>query len=834
MNNIPRKEMSINEVGASPVAGGVNTDWDKAQLQLGQYSIAENVREHGPGFKMRPGLVRHNTTDFGTCLSMFSYKKGEKFYAQLDTGDVHEATNAPPATTTGAFGTLVLDESGLNDESTGTILPGSWSTFKDNIIFSQGKIQHAVKPAISGRPRKVVFKKYTVDKRMLDGGLDITNDVTDIGSTKTSEDCVFTTANKDALFICTDFPATEFVFDLKDVAVGTITITMQFYDGDDWDSQTTGITDGTSGFSQDGTYVATMAGRETDGSEKPTVKFGRSGYWYRFSITSDEATETLTFNSIKYNGDFRLLENVPEELPGYIIEAAVESGDQYETYAASTVSLGLLQIGDYLYISTSMRPWAIYFDVGSTPNTTAAEPTVEIWTGEAYTAVSGLEDGTTGLFQTGYMSWDISPQVPEQRSFNDNKNYTYWTRIKFDAVLVAATVVSIQALYYHDINDYGRAGKVSCMWKDRGCFTFSRFDRDIYVSKKNRVNILNGEDFNILSPGDGRYNRTTAMLPFYNELMVFQKEEGSLGGCLTLFEGYSPSTYGKLVLSTRLGTFSQQSVCIVDASTDTTRTTDVTQTQVAFISKYGIFITDGRTIRRISGDIDDIYDPSKSNYININPGSGHWVCYDRASNCLRFGIQTIASTSSSPDLYPVFHLGGNYWTFDVFPYQSITAFAEVSAVSGSVDSLQYAAGKDISPGTTDLIYRCRSGIDYDEESDGTKNAIDIKLRSEFSSGGNYLEIKEFTVRAEAVTNYTMTKKVYENGVLDSTETETFDMDPDGATGSVFRERVLENVQLNSQFGLELTFGNTADPASWGTPPVIYDFIHNVNIIPNIN
>ena len=68
---------------------------------------------------------------------MFSYKKGEKFYAQLDDGDVYEATNAPPATTTGAFGTVVIDESALNDDSLGSILPGSWSTFRDNIVFSE-------------------------------------------------------------------------------------------------------------------------------------------------------------------------------------------------------------------------------------------------------------------------------------------------------------------------------------------------------------------------------------------------------------------------------------------------------------------------------------------------------------------------------------------------------------------------------------------------------------------------------------------------------------------------------------------------------------------------
>ncbi|GAG13991.1 unnamed protein product, partial [marine sediment metagenome] len=103
MNEYPKETMAVNKTAVSPAAQGVNTDWDKAQLGIGRYSVAENVRVHGPGFKMRPGLVRHNTTDFGTVLSLFSYKKGVKLYAQLDDGDVYEATNSPPATTTGAF-----------------------------------------------------------------------------------------------------------------------------------------------------------------------------------------------------------------------------------------------------------------------------------------------------------------------------------------------------------------------------------------------------------------------------------------------------------------------------------------------------------------------------------------------------------------------------------------------------------------------------------------------------------------------------------------------------------------------------------------------------------
>jgi hypothetical protein len=572
-----------------------------------------------------------------------------------------------------------------------------------------------------------------------------------------------------------------------------------------------------------------MAGREADGTEKPTVMFGQSGYWYGVILQSSEATETVSFKSISYNGDFRLIENVMDPIPGFIIESQVESaGGEYATYAASTVDISELAIADYVYMATDNPAWAFYYDVGSTPNSVGAAVTaIEIWTGEAWTAATDVQDDTDGLSHSGYISFSAVNGVPEQRSFQHNKNNMYWYRIKWDTQIDSTIIVSISYLGFHDINKLGRAGEVSTVWKDRGCYTFSKFNRDIYVSKKYRLNILNGRDFAILTPGDGRYNRVTAMLPFYNELMVFQSEEGTPGGCLTLFEGYSPETFGKLVLSTKLGSFSQQSVCIIDASTGTTRTTDVTQTLVCFISKYGIFVTDGRTIKKISGEINNYFDPEKAEYINITPGTGHWVAYDRANNCLRFGLETIGSTTGSPDAYPVYHLDENYWTFDEFPYLSITAFCEVSAASGDIDSLQYCGTIDTAAETVNLIYRCVSGQDYDERPGGTKDAVQGELQLEFSNGANLLEIKELLLRASSDENYLLTKTVYENGVIDSAETDTFAMESDDTGGLTYRERILEGMQLNHHFSIRLSWKNVADPASWGAGPVLYDFINDI-------
>ena len=843
MNTFPKQTMVINQAGVVPAAGGVNTDWDKAQLPLGTYSDAKNVRLHGTGFRIRPGLERHHTTDLGKVMSLFSYKRGEKFFAQLSDGDVYEATDNPPATTAGAFGSLVVDESALDGDTDGQALPGSWSTLREHVLLSQGATQHLAYPGTVAKPVKIMFKGSTTDPgRMPYTGQDITNILIDPDSTKVTPTLTWTVADYDALYICTEFPATDFIIDLGTAAVGaTKDLDFFFFDGDDWVEQTTGLTDGTTGFASDGTIVATMAGRVADGDELPTVMFGRAGYWYKIELNSTTAVESITFKSIQYEGDFRPIENVMDDIPAYAVECQVEqaSGTEWTTYAASYVVIDALAIGDYVYIATTSKPFALYLDPGSTPNANASTITaVEVLSVDgAWDAAANVEDGTTGLKNPGFITWDRSSVDQHQGAFNGSLNHMYWTRFKVASAAVSATVaLSVTALFHYDISDLGESGRVSTTWKDRGLFTFSKFGRDIYVSKKYRPNTLNGSDYAVLTPGDGRDHDVTAMIPFYNELMVFQKEEGTPGGCITLFEGYTPDTFGRLVLSTKLGTFSAQSVCIVDASVNTTRTTDVTQTQVAFISKYGIFMTDGRTIQNISGPISNYFDPEKAQYIDTDFAAGdlpHWISYDRQGNCLRVGLRTKASSTNSPDAYPVFHLDTGDWTFDEYENQSVTAFSEVTAETGTIDSLQYCAGIDLND-STQLVYRCIATNDYDEHADGTKDAIVAALQIEFSNGANLLQINELSIRSSSSEDYTLTKTVYENGVVDTSETETFNMLTEDLNGLTFRERILEALQLNHHFSVRLSWTNTAAPASWGTGPVIYDLIHDIATSPNIN
>jgi len=860
-------------MGVSPVSGGVNTEWDPAQLPLGSYSNVENVRQHGPGFKLRPGLnVRNSLTLASPVISMFSYGPSKRVYSQHADGSIQMATRLPPAQAYNeTWGTEVWDSDASLLKSDGDVIPGSWSEYREAVIHSNGKDQHLIYPGKDARPSQIQYAPSLAAPAhyMLESGMDarqVQDFMTDPGAKTRHNYYIEIEFDSDSgLAICTDFPAYEFNFKFSAPCIWTpVHLKWYAYHGlgttgpTCWIEMTTGVTDNTAKWTQSGTVVQTQAGRNTDMgvltyeqiTEMPSYHFGRTGYWYYFAFQNElQKTSFLKFDSISYTGPWMPLQNVPNGQKDYAVEVQVDDSTDQTVYPGDTVDITAMASGTYIYAGFAEKPMHLYIDPTSPNTATGKTLTVEVPHYRTGWSTWYKTDNTGGFEFRGWVSmartWRRYYQQMK-RSINGSLEL-YWVRMKLNAAVTGgSTILSIQGVSEHDnIEVMGQSGYCSTVWKDRGCFTFSRLPRDIYVSAKYRPNVLNGDDFAILTPGDGRYNQVTAMLPFYNELMVFQSEEGSDGGCLTLFEGYSPETFGKLVLSTRLGTFNAQSVAIIDGSKQTTRTTDVTQTQVAFISKYGVFITDGRTIKTISEPIQNYFDPENDEYIRTIFGDGgdskaiqHWISYDRQSNVLRLGLITGKSSDDFPDVFPVYHLNTGEWTFDVYPSHRPTAFAEVTAATGNVDSLQFMAACE--PDDSDvMVYMCVSGQDWDMNpyadptGSGTKEAIQGKLRWEFSNGGNYVEIKELVLRASTISDYTLTKKVYENGVLDSTHTVEYDMD---AVGSelTYRVRMLESIQLNSHFSVEITWSNTADPEAWGSGPILYDIIHEINSSPNLD
>jgi hypothetical protein len=263
---------------------------------------------------------------------------------------------------------------------------------------------------------------------------------------------------------------------------------------------------------------------------------------------------------------------------------------------------------------------------------------------------------------------------------------------------------------------------------------------------------LNGDDYGILEAGDGRSNKVVAMRKFHNELMVWQEERGKEGGCLTLFEGYSPTTFGKLILSSRLGSMNAKSVCVVDGVLTSTATEEKIKTLAFALSRYGVYVTDGRTCSFISDDIANYFDPTDTTHcIRRGYESEMWMEYDSTYNVLRLGL-VCGTVAEVPNVFPVFDLTDKEWYFDNLG-QALSCMTEVEAASGNAPVLQLGGG------TTDgFVYILNN------TQDDVSTPITSYLTVELDGRGERISLREMILRVKAQSAGDLTVTPYKNGI----------------------------------------------------------------------
>jgi len=493
--------------------------------------------------------------------------------------------------------------------------------------------------------------------------------------------------------------------------------------------------------------------------------YNECGFWYRLSLASGALGGTVRASSIQYNTTWQGIQNVWDGIPLLPIEVSVydQSATTYYTYGAAQVIVDLATASDIFYFNSPDPIVGFYIDVGKTPNVTAATTinAVNYFNGSAFAAVSGLYDGTDGLSKSGWVTFGRQSLV-QPRQFNDSRYYSYWYSFTVDKTLSADVQFSIEIMPYFKINEFGYEGLCNCAWKDRMLYVFARFPNDICVTSKHRPMVLNGYDYTILDrPGDGRANRVVCMKKIYNELLVWQEEKGVEGGCLTLYQGYSPETFGKLVLSTRYGTFNAKSAVVVDGIRMSINKVEDPPVSVAFfLSHAGVFMCDGKTVECISdqphSSIQNYFDPKSSVCIRDGYESKMWLSYDPSENCLRIGLVSGSSASVS-NVFPVYDITDRSWSFDVLT-QPFSCLTNVEAASGAVTAVQVAGG------TADgIVYQSNYGTD------DISTLIDAFATMEVDSDGKYFVLNEITLRMKAQTgNCTLTPSL--NGIAQTTKT----------------------------------------------------------------
>ena len=767
MSNVPGFQgmRAKHPIPTVPFRGGAVTALEAGQLQAGEYSWMQNIRQNHPGMEQRKGQAALHTVADGTAptnkvLSLYGFSKGRRseghLLAQMSDGDVLDATYLPPAVTTGAFGAEIF--SGSAGQS-----PGSWSNLMDILVHSNGIDQHQLWPGTLAYVGKfVVYKSASALPDVPGIGEDYSDEVSDAIATNVGTLGTIGTNATDALCIfCPLVPGgtagvpAGLKFTMGSVVNAVVsTMTVNYWNGA-WtgltvtDNTKTGTNPNFKTLAQTGTVTWTAP---TDAL--PYYMYGRCGYWLKITFSA-ALTAATSVAECEYAANMQDLKNIWNGVLLDAVEAQVNIAATYSTYGGAAVMVGGLASTDVFYFASADPVEAIFIDVGQIPNTTASTTinTISRWTGSAWASVGTYVDGTGGLKQSG---WIRLPRGTEQPlNFNNANYYAYWYKLTVDKTLVAGMSIWIQYRPYFDIEELGK-GVCNAAWKGRGVYSFDRWPDYLYITAQNNPTGLNGSDYGIIQVGDGRAHKAVAMKKFHNELMVWQEEKGEEGGCLTLIEGYSPTTYGKLILSSRLGTMNAKCVAVVDGVLTSTATDEVIKTLAFALSRYGVYISDGLTCSLISDDIANYFDPTKSECIRRGCESEMWLAYDSAYNVIRVGLVSGTSTTL-PNVFLVFDLIDKTWSFDT-PTQELSCATELGAGSGNIPVVQVGGGID-----DGLVYLLNTGLN------DISTAIDAYATLELDLKGAVFVLREFLLRVKAQTgNITWTP--YLNGIEQTAKT----------------------------------------------------------------
>jgi len=766
-----------------PFRGGNNTRVEPALLSVGEFSMIQNMRQRHPGMEQRGGMSKLHTTADGTnkVMSMFQFSKGKKterhFYAQMSDDDVLEATNAPPAVTTGAFGSEVFSGSSSS-------VPASWSVLDDKLFFSNGVDQHQIYTGTGSYVKRFVVCKDTVAHPTIPTmGEDYSDEVSD-GLTTTCavlDSLGDLAVDYDAIYIMTPVPADTFTWTISKPNGTASVAALKYRKSDDTWAAVSDFVDNTSADSKTlATTGATMTWTLPTDSV-PSYMYGEVGYWYQLYLSSGDLDTEVEVTSVTFETDWQSINNLWDgfEVPVVQTEYYDDSADTYKTFSSSGIEIDDATSSDKIYIACADPIIGIYVDVGNKPNTTVDTTVnaVYYWNGAAFTSVGTVTDKTNGLSNSGWITFPR--KSAHKHHLNTNKIYAYWYYFTLDKTISADVIISLYYQPYFDIDDFGK-GQCNCAWKDRMVYAFDK-DQYIHVSAIKRPQVLNGDDYAILEPGDGRSNKVLCMKMFHSELMVWQEEKGKDGGCLTLFEGYSPATFGKVLLSTEIGIMNSKCAAIVEGAKVGTPT-EIKITKIAFwLSHYGVFMSNGQYVADVTGSVKNYFNPLESECIRRGYDNEHWLEYDPVENTINIGIVS-GSTATVPNVLLVLDLEDMTWSHDVrTPY--ISCMTNVEAASGNINILQVGGG--VADGT---VYLLNTGTN------DVSTAIDAYVVEEISGKGQNIHTNDAVVRAKVQSAGNITVTPYINSIAQTAK--TLSMTAEVTNQTIRRHR--ENYNLTGQ------------------------------------
>ena len=239
------------------------------------------------------------------------------------------------------------------------------------------------------------------------------------------------------------------------------------------------------------------------------------------------------------------------------------------TAVSDYMDCGGLTTAGYVYVGFNRQVNSIEFwpDVDNAQTGNASVTAVQYWSNVgAWTAVTGLQDstesGNSSLTQKGSMSWNqVDQDVEKARIVGGDINPWYWYRIHWDATFsTEARIYRITGVPSPQRIDpcYGVAA-----WKRRAWqIAPNRRANQLRFSADGLPNTFNGVDSGYIQFGE---RPVRAALPFFNELIIWADRE------MWMLQGDSPSQFGRMKLSSRVGIDAPHSAIAIESGVIDTR-----------------------------------------------------------------------------------------------------------------------------------------------------------------------------------------------------------------------------------------------------------------------
>jgi hypothetical protein len=446
------------------------------------------------------------------------------------------------------------------------------------------------------------------------------------------------------------------------------------------------------------------------------------------------------------------------------------------TITSTYADLSSITSSDYLIVGFLERSMGFNVNIASDkPNTTASQMSVDYWNGTAWTPLTindGTIDGTKSFAKSGFVTWTSPVMNAEFRQTGFASRTTITTggdppgtfRAQWDSggetqtPIVTNTTDSLLKkdfpLYYYRI--MFNAGLSANMWvyyvsgiptpaDVRGyvfpmehagrlllCNNEDGWANNVKYTSFRTANVFNGEDAGDLYFGGDEavvagasiYNRFGSTV---TNLAVLCKK-----GETWVLQGDNPDTWKQFQISDKIGCVAPQSMVAVNVPQKEVSAGTSTNSAI-WVSSRGVEMFNGASITLLSGDIDDLFDSSRSTYLTAAAIATITAFYDAKRSEYHMVV---------PGSYEyVFDFHRGKW-FQIVRGTELYGGFQVADTNG----YQYCYGY----GNAGFVFRIENGTDFN----GTDIAHTLRTGDFALPDGSimeYSQIKWFTLVAKAKT-----------------------------------------------------------------------------------